>query len=190
MLIRIFNLNKQSFGVLHQECVFNIVKREFIVHQIIKLRFIFKQQLVILLRGSLSHHRCTTCHHFHLLNRFIILKKECQYSIESIDQKERPKLIVNDFEVQETKFWKIYLPTHWADIGGIKGCDIETLLQHLFKLKSKWEWNLSGDETLEDASNYCKGHHMNDTLNVLLKHVVHHVRIAHHVHWRCFNFLS
>ena len=62
---------------------------------------------------------------------------------------------------------------------------IETLLKHLFKLVTEREGNLCGDEPLEDAANYAEHHHLYDTLDVLAKHVVHHVRVGHHVQGVC-----
>ena len=44
------------------------------------------------------------------------------------------------------------------------------------------ERNLSSDETLEDASNKTEHHHLYDTLDILAKHLVHHIGVRHHVH--------
>jgi len=41
---------------------------------------------------------------------------------------------------------------------------------------------LSSDKALENVSNHAKHHHLDDSLNILAKHLIHHVRVGHHVH--------
>ena len=47
---------------------------------------------------------------------------------------------------------------------------------------TEWEGNLGCDETLEDVSDCLKHNHVDDSVNLLLKHIVHHVWVCHHVH--------
>ena len=59
---------------------------------------------------------------------------------------------------------------------------LQALLQHLLEFVAKRERYLCCDETLEYATDASEHDDVDDTLNVLLQHLVHHVRVVHHVH--------
>jgi hypothetical protein len=77
---------------------------------------------------------------------------------------------------------KIDLPTHRRNVGGIKSSDHQALLQHLLEFETKRERHLSSNKSLKNAANTLESHHINDRLKILLQHLVHHVRVTHHIH--------
>lgn len=50
---------------------------------------------------------------------------------------------------------------------------------------SEGKGHLCADKTLKNAANYTKHHHLYDSLDVLAKHLVHHIGVSHHVHRIC-----
>lgn len=157
-----------------------IVECKLVVQNLVEVFFCLKDRLVVLWLTGLSHHACTRRHHFHLLDRFVISKHQSQNAIKSINQEESPK---------EKHIISAggHLPWHGADIGGIKCCYVEPLLEHLLKLNTQWEGNLCSDKALEDWANHLEGHHMHNRLQILFKHIVHHIGIAHHIHLLCLH---
>ena len=55
-------------------------------------------------------------------------------------------------------------------------------MQHRLEFVAEGEGHLRRDKTLENATNSLEHEHVDDTVQVLLDHVVHHVRVLHHVH--------
>jgi len=53
-------------------------------------------------------------------------------------------------------------------------------LSHCLELLTKWEWHLSDNETTEDGANGLENGNIENTLNVLLDHVSHHIWVVHH----------
>jgi len=147
-----------------QESFLCIVESELVIEKIVEVFLVFEKSLVVLLLpSSLLHHACSTCEHLHLFNSLLILEQQADHSIKSVHKQEGP--------------------THRGHVVRVEGNDIKTLLKHLFELVSEGERNLSCNETLEDVSDTSEHEHVNDTLNVLLQHRVHHVWVGHHVHW-------
>ena len=47
---------------------------------------------------------------------------------------------------------------------------------------AKRERHLRCDEALENVTNRREHKHVNNTLNVRLQHIIHHVGVSHHIH--------
>jgi len=74
------------------------------------------------------------------------------------------------------------LPTHRADVDWVECGHENTLLCHLLELNSEWEGDLCSYEPLENGADDLEGYHVGDRVEVLHKHIVHHVWVAKHVH--------
>ena len=73
-------------------------------------------------------------------------------------------------------------PGHGGDVSWVESLHNQTLLQHRFELVAEGEGHLSRDKALENATDSLEHEHVNDTVQVLLDHVVHHVWGS--VYWR------
>ena len=151
--------------MLQNESFLNIFQSKLVTHDLIEVFLCLEKfaKVLGLCCVLLGHHTTTHSHHLHLFNGLGIGQEESQQLVETEDENESPR--------------------HGGDIGGVQSRHHQSLLQHLLELVAKGEWHLGCDEALENVTNRCEHKHVDDTLNIGLQHIVHHVRISHHIHW-------
>ena len=149
--------------MLEQERLLDIVKFELVADDVIEFTLALEEGIVVLLLHLvLLHHTSAAGHQLHLFNAFRVGKHQAKNAVETVDEKEGP--------------------AHGRNVSRVKCVDHQALLEHLLEFVTKREGYLRSDETLEHATDASEHDDMDDTLNVLLEHIVHHVGVLHHVH--------
>ena len=149
------------------EGLFDVVQFEFVAYNLVVFPLSLEQVIVVLLLHLiLLDHTGAARHQFHLLKTLLVLEQKAHDALQSIYQQESPR--------------------HGGDISWVERLHSETLLEHGLEFVAERERHLCRDKTLENATNSLEHKHVDDTVQVLFDHVVHHVWVLHHVHWvRC-----